>query len=85
MAWIKLDDDQYFNSDKVAVVRPVSKTQCAIFLSHSDPVAGGFLVDADIDSVLEALREARIVELASMLSDETDKLAADHTAADTPA
>lgn len=84
MAWIEISG-QYFDSDKIAVVRPVSKSQCAIFTAGADPCAGGFLVDSDIDSVMEALREARIVELASMLDSEADKLAADHIGADTPA
>ena len=66
-----LIDDSYFESENVAVVRPVDddEDQTIIFMVGADPVAGGFLVDEPIEDVVRLLNNATISVLAQSLDD----------------
>ena len=75
--WIELDG-QYFNSELVAVVRRAGEKKSAIFLSGSSPVDGGFLVSLSVDEVMQAVREARLLELAGMIDTESGPGERDH-------
>lgn len=72
--WILIGDD-YFNTDHIAVIRPVDNgdDQTVIFTPGQSSISDGFLVDVDTDSVFEIVRDSRIMELAQMMRDEHDE------------
>jgi hypothetical protein len=74
--WLLIGDD-YFNTDNLAVIRPVDDgDQTAIFTTGASPVDGGFLVDVATDEVFDLVHSARLMEIAQMLPapDEDDHL-----------
>ena len=70
--WIDIDGAK-FNTDHIAVVRPVDDDdeQCVIFTVGQSATDQGFLIDLPIDAVFEMIQSARLLELSQMMESET--------------
>ena len=70
--WILLGDD-YFNTDAMAVIRPVDdgEDQTIIFTTGQSATDQGFLLDVSTDDVFTAVQNVRLTEIGQMLDSES--------------
>ena len=72
--WLLLGDD-YFNTEHIAVIRPVSDgDQTVIFTAGQSAMDGGFLLDEPTDWVFEQIQNARLMEIAQALGETTEMI-----------
>ena len=76
--WIDLDGSK-FNTDHIAVVRPVADDddQCVVFTVGQSATDQGFLVEMSIEDVFTVIQHARLVEIAGMLESDEPELEPD--------
>jgi hypothetical protein len=68
--WLSIDGSK-FNTDHIAVVRPVDDDdeQCVVFTVGQSATDQGFLIELGIDEVFEMIQQARLLEMAEMMND----------------
>jgi hypothetical protein len=69
--WIDIDGSK-FNTDHIAVVRPVADDDdcCVLFTVGQSATDQGFLIELGIDEVFTSIQHARLVEIAGMLGND---------------